>query len=118
MTKEKLCTKSVRIARRLESQRNARRRRNNRSARYNNDTAARNVDVRNLRNRRAYVNAIKVLLALIVQSSTEPRTNSPPTGRINLGAYEKLNRIIWKRIRRMAAHILRGTKLTDTLEPT
>src|SRR5207302_9465649 len=76
------------------------------------------VDVRNLLNRRANVDAVKVLQALIVQSSTKPRAKSPPTRRTNFGAYNKLDGIIWKRIRRMAAHILRRTKLTDTLQPT
>src|SRR5205807_3867069 len=118
MTNPQLRSESIRITRRLEAQRHSPGRRHGScSGNYHNATT-RNVDVRNLLNRRANVDAVKVLQALIVQSSTKPRTKSPPTRRINFGAYNKLDGIIWKRIRRMAAHILRRTKLTDTLEPT
>src|SRR5437660_4447331 len=117
MTNPQLRAEAVRVTRRLEAQRDARRGRHEVSRPHLNEPATGNIDVSHVINgRREIRRRLDVLRPLIIQSPSEPRAESPPTRRINPGSHQELNRIVRQRVWSATAYILGRTKLSNALE--
>ena len=117
VAKPHLGTESIRVARWVEANWHARRGRNAARSWNNYQTTTGNVYVGYLLNGCISISARKVLPALVIQSPAVPRTESPPTGRINLSADDELNRVVLECVGRSAANVLRRAKFANALEP-
>src|ERR1051326_4842138 len=101
MAYPKLGAEAVWIVRRNKAQRSAPSSRNHCSAGNYDNPATRHVDVSDLLYCRTGRDCIEVAQALLIELSPIPGADSPPTSRINLGANQKLYRIVIESIRRM-----------------
>src|SRR5215472_3777994 len=116
MADPQLSTEAVRVTRGLEAQREAPRRRRERSPWHRNEPATNNVDVSHVIDGHTGILERDAAGTLIVQSPAEPRAEAPPTRRINPRAYQELNRIVRQSVRSATTYVLGGTKLPNALE--
>src|SRR5215475_1922746 len=117
MSEPHLRAVAVRIARRLESERNSGRGCNE-AERCDSDwswTTARNDYIGYVVDRNTRVYCIEVFRSLVVQMSSEPCAKAPPTRRIQFDSGSKLNWIVGKCIRRSATNVLSRSQFGNWL---